>query len=33
MSMELGPYFAKRAEDTLDRLLDEGVLNEGVMEE
>ena len=29
----LGRYFAKRAEDALDRLWDEGVLNEGVMEE
>lgn len=29
----LGQYFAKRAEDALDRLWDEGVLNEGVMEE
>ena len=29
----LGQYFAKRAEDALDRLWDEGVLNEGVMKE
>ena len=29
----LGQYFAKRAEDALDRLWDEGVLNEAVMEE
>ena len=29
----LGQYFAKRAEDALDRLWDEGILNEGVMEE
>ena len=29
----LGQYFAKRAEDALDRLWDDGVLNEGVMEE
>ena len=29
----LGQYFAKRAEDALDRLWDEGVLNEGVIEE
>ncbi len=29
----LGLYFAKRAENALDRLWDEGVLNEGVMEE
>ena len=28
-----GQYFAKRAEDALDRLWDEGVLNEGVLEE
>jgi len=28
----LGQYFAKRAEDALDRLWDEGVLNEGVVE-
>ncbi|MBR1801172.1 MAG: hypothetical protein IJ767_06740 [Bacteroidaceae bacterium] len=28
-----GQYFAKRAEDALDRLWDEGVLNESVMEE
>ena len=26
----LGQYFAKRAEDALDRLWDEGVINEGV---
>jgi len=26
-------YFAKRAEDALDRLWDEGVLNDNVMEE
>ena len=29
----LGQYFAKRAEDALDRLWDVGVLNEQVMEE
>ena len=29
----LGRYFAKRAEDALDRLWDEGVLDENVMEE
>lgn len=29
----LGQYFAKRAEDALDRLWDEGVLNDNVMEE
>jgi hypothetical protein len=29
----LGQYFAKRAEDAIDRLWDEGVLNESVMEE
>ena len=29
----LGQYFAKRAEDALDRLWDEGVLNDKVMEE
>lgn len=29
----LGQYFAKRAEDAIDHLWDEGVLNEGVMEE
>ena len=29
----LGRYFAKRAEDALDRLWDEGILNEDVMEE
>ena len=29
----LGQYFAKRAEDALDRLWDEGVLNESVIEE
>lgn len=29
----LGQYFAKRAEDALDRLWDEGVINEGVIEE
>jgi len=28
-----GRYFAKRAEDALDRLWDDGVLNEAVMEE
>jgi len=28
-----GQYFAKRAEDALDRLWDEGVLDESVMEE
>ncbi len=29
----LGQYFAKRAEDALDRLWDEGAINEGVIEE
>ena len=29
----LGQYFAKRAEDALDRLWDEGVLNDKVMED
>lgn len=29
----LGQYFAQRAEDALDRLWDEGVLNDSVMEE
>ena len=29
----LGQYFAKRAEDALDSLWDEGILNEDVMEE
>ena len=29
----LGQYFAKRAEDALERLWDEGVINEGVIEE
>lgn len=29
----LGQYFAKRAEDALDNLWDEGILNEDVMEE
>lgn len=29
----LGQYFAKRAEDALDCLWDEGVLSESVMEE
>jgi hypothetical protein len=29
----IGQYFAKRAEDALDRLWDEGVLDESVMEE
>ena len=29
----LGQYFAKRAEEAIDRLWDEGVLNDGVMEE
>ena len=29
----LGQYFAKRAEDASDRLWDEGVLNDNVMEE
>ena len=29
----LGQYFAKRAEDAIDRLWDEGKLNEDVMEE
>jgi hypothetical protein len=28
-----GQYFAKRAEDALDRLWDDGVLNDSVMEE
>lgn len=28
-----GQYFAKRAEDAFDRLWDEGVLDESVMEE
>ena len=28
----LGRYFAKRAEDALDRLWDDGVLNDAVME-
>ena len=28
----LGQYFAKRAEDAIDRLWDEGVLNDNVME-
>ena len=28
----LGQYYAKRAEDALDRLWDEGVLNDKVME-
>ena len=28
-----GQYFAKRAEDALDRLWDKGVLDESVMEE
>ncbi|MBO4673786.1 MAG: hypothetical protein J5616_05505 [Bacteroidaceae bacterium] len=28
----LGKYFAQRAEDALDRLWDEGVLNESVVE-
>ena len=29
----LGQYFAKRAEDAIDRLWDKGVLNDNVMEE
>ena len=29
----LGQYFAKRAEDAIDRLWDEGILNDNVMEE
>ncbi len=29
----LGQYFAKRAEDAIDRLWDEGKLNDSVMEE
>ena len=29
----LAAYFAKRAEDEIDRLWDEGILNEQVMEE
>ena len=29
----LGLYFAKRAEDALDRLWDEGILDENVMEQ
>ena len=29
----LGQYFAKRAEDAIDRLWDEGVLNNSVIEE
>lgn len=29
----LGQYFAKRAEDAIDRLWDKGILNESVMEE
>ena len=29
----LGQYYAKRAEDALDRLWDEGVLSDNVMEE
>ena len=29
----LGQYFAKRAEDAIDRLWDDGVLNDSVMEE
>lgn len=29
----LGQYFAKQAEDAIDRLWDEGVLNDGAMEE
>lgn len=29
----LGQYFAKRAEDAIDRLWDEGILNDSVMEE
>ena len=29
----LGQYFAKRAEDAIDRLWDEGVLKDNVMEE
>ena len=29
----LGQYFAKRADDAIERLWDEGVLNDSVMEE
>ena len=29
----LGQYFAKQAEDALDRLWDEGKINDGVIEE
>lgn len=29
----LGQYFAKRAEDAIDKLWDEGVINDGVIEE
>ena len=29
----LGQYFAQQAEDAIDRLWDEGILNDGVMEE
>jgi len=29
----LGQYFAKRAEDAIDRLWDDGMLNDNVMEE
>ena len=29
----LGQYFVKQAEDAIDRLWDEGILNDGVMEE
>ena len=29
----LGQYFAKRAEDAIERLWDDGVLNDSVMEE
>ena len=31
--MQIGQYFAKRAEDAIDRLWDESVLNDNVMEE
>ncbi|MBR6067330.1 MAG: hypothetical protein IKP45_05965 [Bacteroidales bacterium] len=29
----LGQYFAKRAEDAIDKLWDEGIINDGVIEE
>ena len=29
----LGQYFAKRAEDAIDKLWDDGVINDGVIEE